>query len=89
MSDLYLLDDPLANIDAKVGNKIYKEDLTEYLKNKTRILITNEFTHLVNCDKIIYINQRKIEFTGNYKDFLSKYGENFLSKEENTSKKKS
>ena len=43
MSDLYLLDDPLANIDAKVGNKIYKEDLTEYLKNKTRILIKNEF----------------------------------------------
>ena len=85
-ADLYLLDDPLANIDAKVGNKIYKEALTEYLKDKTRILITNEFTHLVNCDKIIYINQGKIEFTGNYKDFISKYGANFLSKEENKTK---
>jgi ABC-type multidrug transport system fused ATPase/permease subunit len=87
-ADLYLLDDPLANIDAKVGNKIYKEAFCEYLKDKTRILITNEFTHLVNCDKIIYINQGKIEFTGNYKDFISKYGANFLSKEENKTKVK-
>ena len=40
-ADLYLIDDPFASIDNKVGNKIFKECFVDYLKNKARFLITN------------------------------------------------
>ena len=53
-ADLYLIDDPFSNIDNKVGTEIFKEVFCSFLKNKTRILITNEMVGLSQADKIIY-----------------------------------
>jgi ATP-binding cassette subfamily C (CFTR/MRP) protein 4 len=73
-ADLYLLDDPLASVDSKVGNKIFKKAFNKYLKNKARVLVTNELNNLSTVNKIIYMEQGRIIFTGSFNDFNKKYG---------------
>jgi len=73
-ADLYLLDDPLASVDSKVGNKIFKKAFNKYLTNKARILVTNELNNLSTVNKIIYMEQGKIIFTGSFNEFNKKYG---------------
>ena len=54
-SDIYLLDDPLSAVDAKVGRKML-EKLCEYLVGrKTVILVTHQTHFLEGCDQIILI----------------------------------
>ena len=76
-ADLYLLDDPLASIDAKVGNNIFKEAFVDYLKDKGRILITNELSNLSHVDKIIYMDKGNIIFNGDFKEFVKKFGKEY------------
>ena len=73
-ADLYLLDDPLSSIDSKVGNKIFKKAFNKYLKNKARILVTNELNNLSTVNKIIYMEKGKIIFTGTFNDFNKTFG---------------
>ena len=79
-ADLYLIDDPFASVDNKVGTKIFKEVFCNFLKNKTRILITNELRGLSYADKIIYFEKGKTIFCGNYQEFHEKFGINDLNK---------
>ena len=72
-ADLYLIDDPFSNIDNKVGTEIFKEVFCSFLKNKTRILITNEMVGLSQADKIIYMEKGKIIFCGKYQEFHEKF----------------
>ena len=76
-ADLYLLDDPLASIDAKVGNNIFKEAFADYLKDKGRILITNELSNLSLVDRIIYMDKGKIIFDGDFNEFVKKFGNEY------------
>ncbi len=41
---MYLLDDPIPNIDTEVSNNIFKNAFINYLKGKNRILVTNDMT---------------------------------------------
>ena len=82
-ADLYLIDDPFASIDNKVGTEIFKEVFCGFLKNKTRILITNEMTGLSFADKIIYMEKGKIIFCGRYKEFNDKFGIKDLNNKNN------
>ena len=68
-ADLYLLDDPLANIDSKVGNEIFNMAFLDFLKDKAKILITNELNGISSADKIIVLDGGKIKFKGNFKEF--------------------
>jgi len=40
-NDIYLLDDPLSAVDAKVARKLYHNCLNGILKGKTVILVTH------------------------------------------------
>ena len=73
-ADLYLIDDPFSSIDNKVGTQIFKEVFCGFLKDKTRILITNELSGLSYADKIIYMEKGKIIFCGKYEEFHEKFG---------------
>ena len=73
-ADIYLIDDPFAAIDNKVGMEIFQKVFCEFLKEKTRILITNEMRGLNKADKIIYMEKGKIIFLGKYEDFHEKFG---------------
>ncbi|PKI84854.1 hypothetical protein MVES_001270 [Malassezia vespertilionis] len=54
-ADIYLLDDPLAAVDAHVGAHIWKHVIgpTGILQGRTRILTTNAVSFLSACDHIV------------------------------------
>ena len=73
-ADLYLLDDPLSSVDSKVGNKIFLKAFIKFLKDKARILVTNELNNLSYVDKIVYMENKKIIFIGTYNEFNDTFG---------------
>ena len=77
-ADLYLLDDPLANVDTEVSNNIFKNAFVDFLNGKCRILVTHDVNNLQYVDKIILMDKGYITFIGNYYDFVMKFGENYV-----------
>ena len=86
-SDIYLLDDPLAAIDTKVSSNIFKDAFVDFLNGKTRVLVTNEVSNLSYADKIILMDKGSIKFYGNYKEFISSFGKDYVIENENENKK--
>ena len=83
-ADLYLLDDPLSSVDSKVGNKIFQKAFVKYLKNKARILVTNELNNLSSVDKIVYMENKKIIFVGSFDEFNKTFGSKNMEIESNS-----
>ena len=67
-SDIYLLDDPISALDAHVGRNIINNVLCDYLKDKTRILVTHAIQYCNRADKIIYMKDGKIDWEGNFEE---------------------
>ena len=72
-SDLYLLDDPLAAVDALVANKLMSEVIgigkeDALLHGCTRVLVTHHTHFLQNVDQIIILQQGSVLFSGTYKE---------------------
>ena len=67
--DIYLIDDIFSSLDKNISNKIFKEAIFNFLKNKTRIIILNEKNFLPYVDKIIHLEKGKITFCGNYEKY--------------------
>ena len=67
-ADIVLMDDPVSALDAKVKAKIFEEVFTGLLKEKTRILVTNavDFVHL--ADKIVIMEDGRIQEIGSFKE---------------------
>ncbi|XP_054157357.1 ATP-binding cassette sub-family C member 3-like [Oppia nitens] len=78
-ADLYLLDDPLSAVDSHVSKHIMCEvfdSKTGLLKNKTRILATNQLFVLPNVDNIVVVNNGTITAIGSY-DYLMNENKEF------------
>ena len=54
-SDIYLLDDPLSSVDAKVGKKILSIFTTGLLHTKTVILVTHQLQFALHADKVLQL----------------------------------
>ena len=77
-ADIYLLDDPLAAVDAHVGKHLFQKCIIQQMllgeeaeeKKKTVILVTNAIQYLSNpmVDRIIVLNDGCIYEQGTYKD---------------------
>ncbi len=59
-SDVILLDDPLAAVDAHVGAHIMEQAICGVLKNKCRILATHQLQFLPRCDRVLIMEKGKI-----------------------------
>ena len=60
-SDIVLMDDPLSAVDAHVGRHIFDHAICGLLKNKCRVLATHQLHVLNRCDKIIWMQEGRIE----------------------------
>ncbi|KAJ8938371.1 hypothetical protein NQ318_022869 [Aromia moschata] len=67
-ADVYLFDDPLSAVDTHVGKHLFEECIKNYLKNKTRILVTHQLQFLKQADLIVVLNNGKIELKGTFSD---------------------
>ena len=87
-ADIYIFDDPFSSIDNKVSKSIFNNSFCNFLKEKGRILVTNDITSLSNVDKIIYMEKGSILFNGTYEEYKKKYSfeslisEGILNKED-------
>ncbi|XP_072767862.1 ATP-binding cassette sub-family C member 4 isoform X2 [Anoplolepis gracilipes] len=76
-ADIYLFDDPLSAVDTNVGRHLFDECISNYLQNKTRILVTHQLQYLKQCDYIIILNNGQIENEGTFLTLREKNA-NFL-----------
>ncbi|XP_054154950.1 ATP-binding cassette sub-family C member 2-like [Oppia nitens] len=73
-ADIYLFDDPLSAVDSHVGKHIMTEvfdSRTGLLKNKTRILSTNQLFVLPDVDRIVVLKDGSVSAIGTYEQLLS------------------
>ncbi|KAM6272176.1 ATP-binding cassette sub-family C member 10 isoform 3-T4 [Spheniscus humboldti] len=68
--ELYLLDDPLAAVDADVANHLMRKCILGVLKRKTRILCTHRTEFLEKADALLLIDNGRIVKTGTPADIL-------------------
>ena len=69
-AELYLLDDPLAAVDAHVGRCIYEQCIKGYLRNATCILVTHQCHFLVDADHILLLDNGCQTFCGRYNELI-------------------
>jgi len=69
--DIYIFDDPISALDAHVGERIMKNCILGYLKEKTRILVTHALQYLKFVDRIIILKEGKIIWEGKYDQLIN------------------
>ncbi|XP_057334745.1 ATP-binding cassette sub-family C member 4-like isoform X1 [Microplitis mediator] len=77
-ADLYLLDDPLSAVDARVARRLFQDCILGYLKDKTRILVTHQFNYLKQADTIAIMERGTITHHGAF-NTLAKSDSEFIS----------
>ncbi|XP_044009118.1 ATP-binding cassette sub-family C member 4-like [Aphidius gifuensis] len=75
-ADIYLLDDPLSAVDTKVARRLFKDCIVDFLKDKTRILVTHQLHFLRQSDKIVLLERGLVKCQGTY-DYLTKTSNEF------------
>lgn len=69
---ILLLDDPLSAVDAHVGEHLFAKAIAgEVTKGTTRVLVTHHVHFLPRCDKVIVMNQGRIEHQGSYEELIA------------------
>ena len=71
-ADIYLLDDPLSAVDAKVGQDIFQRYVKEALKDKTVLLVSHGMQYLTCCDSVLFMKDGKIVEEGDPNALLEK-----------------
>ncbi|KAJ1773697.1 hypothetical protein IW140_000336 [Coemansia sp. RSA 1813] len=73
-ADVYILDDPLAAVDAHVGKHLYSHVIgpSGMLKDRARILVTNNTQHLNTADYIYMLDKGRVVDHGSFKTMKRK-----------------
>lgn len=54
-ADIVMLDDPLSALDAHVARAIFNDCIVDYLRDKTRVLVTNQLQFVPQADWIVFM----------------------------------
>ena len=65
-ADIYLLDDPLSAVDAKVGKHLFDRCVKEFLDRRIRILVTHQLQFLKHTDYVIMLENGLVVYEGAY-----------------------
>ncbi|XP_023945085.1 probable multidrug resistance-associated protein lethal(2)03659 [Bicyclus anynana] len=65
-ADVYLLDDPLAAVDAKVAQAIYEECIRGFLRDKATVLVTHHVHYAAHASNVCVMRSGKIVAQGTY-----------------------
>ena len=73
-ADIFLLDDPLSAVDARVGQFIFRRAIKECLRDKTVLLVSHGLQYLRDCDSVIFLQEGRIVESGSPADLLARPG---------------
>jgi len=65
-ADIYLLDDPLSAVDAKVGRHLFDRCIKEFLDGRMRILVTHQLQFLKETDSVVILRNGSVVCHGTY-----------------------
>ena len=65
-ADIYLLDDPLSAVDAKVGKHLFDRCIKEFLDGRMRILVTHQVQFLKETDSVVVLRNGSVVCHGSY-----------------------
>lgn len=68
-SDLYIFDDSFSALDYKTSSNL-KSSIKKNLANSTSIIVAQRITSIMDCDKIIVLEEGKIDSIGRHKELL-------------------
>ncbi|KAJ3269278.1 hypothetical protein HDV01_001607 [Terramyces sp. JEL0728] len=71
-ADIYLLDDPLAALDAYVGKSVFEQAIKKRLSKKTVLLATHQLQYMQQMDKIIVLENGQVAESGTFNELISK-----------------
>jgi ATP-binding cassette, subfamily C (CFTR/MRP), member 1 len=73
-SEVYLFDDPLSAVDARVSAQIFEQIMGNngVLKDKTRVLTTNRLDLLPKCDHIVVMENGTVLAQGTFRDLMAR-----------------
>lgn len=63
-SDIFVLDDPISAVDARVAKEIHERCLKPLAKSKTVILVTHQIGFLYDCDHVIIMEDGRVRKAG-------------------------
>ena len=70
-ADIVLMDDPLSAVDAHVGRHIMDNAICGLLKDKCRILATHQLHVLNRCDRIIWVDEGRIQAIDTFPNLMA------------------
>ena len=86
-ADIFLLDDTISALDAHVGKNVMKNCFVKHLKGKTRMLVTHALHYLKYCDEVIYLDNGKIRWKGDFSNLQKQeFYKNLMEVPEKSSK---
>ena len=69
-ADIYLLDDPLSAVDAKVGRRLFESCILGHLSGHIRLLVTHQLQYLKDVDRVLVMENGSIIHQGEYAEIL-------------------
>ena len=69
-ADIYMFDDPLSAVDPEVGKRIFQDCMCDFLKDKTRILVTHQLQFLRSVDHIVVLSNGSLQQEGTLNELL-------------------
>ncbi|KAJ4300867.1 ATP-binding cassette transporter yor1 [Kalmusia sp. IMI 367209] len=70
-ADIVLMDDPLSAVDAHVGRHIMDNAICGLLQDKCRILATHQLHVLDRCDRIVWIEEGRIQAVDTFANLMA------------------
>ena len=71
-ADVYLLDDPLSAVDAKVSEHIFNQCICKLLQEKIKILVTYAERHMKAADQIVVLHKGYVLGKGHFQELQDK-----------------
>lgn len=75
-SDVVLLDEITSALDANTEKNIIS-NIFEAFKNKTILIVAHRLSNIINCDKILYVEEGSILEAGSFEELITKRGKFF------------
>lgn len=70
-ADTIILDDPLSALDPEVAKQLFDECIVDFMKGKTRLLVTNQLQFLKSCDTVVALGRRHVIEQGRFADLVA------------------